>query len=140
MTVQTEINFFDITLPYFNKMKHPNKQQQENQAKFLSELPEEEREEHARIFRFGNAAYIYHQEAADLEPTETDFEEWLAGLPENIRKGMREKGFESCKNVLSFSRYVLEKNDMGMKEWMKNHLSDEDYNEYCKIIETKKKG
>lgn len=120
-------------------MEHPNKKQQENQAKFLSELPKEEREEHARLFRFGNAAYIYHQESKDLEPTETDFEEWLTGLPETMRIDMKNKGFESCKSVLSFSRYVMEKNDIGMEEWMKNHLSEDDYNEYQKVIEKRKK-
>lgn len=27
---------------------------------------------------------------------------------------MKIRGFESCKSVLSFSRYVMEKNDIGM--------------------------
>jgi hypothetical protein len=120
-------------------MKHPNKEQQKNQEAFLLKLPKEEREEHARLFRFGNAAYIYHQEAENLEPTETDFKEWLTGLPENMRNDMKNKGFESCKSVLSFSRYVMEKNDIGMEEWMKKHLSKDDYNEYYKIIEQRKK-
>lgn len=120
-------------------MKHPNKKQRQNQENFLSQLPEEDREEHARLFRFGNASYIYHQEAEDLEPTETDFEEWLTGLPENMRNGMKERGFESCKSVLSFSRYVMEKNDIGMKEWMKKHLSEDDFREYENLIETRKK-
>tara|TARA_B100002049_G_scaffold236470_1_gene223274 strand:+ start:3638 stop:4009 length:372 start_codon:yes stop_codon:yes gene_type:complete len=120
-------------------MKHPNKKQRQNQENFLSQLPEEDREEHARLFRFGNASYIYYQEAEDLEPTETDFEEWLTGLPENMRDGMKERGFESCKSVLSFSRYVMEKNDIGMKEWMKNHLSEDDFKEWENLIETRKK-
>lgn len=116
-------------------MKHPNKKQQENQEKFLSKLPEEQREEHARLFRFGNAAYVYHQESEQLEPTKKDFEEWLTGLPENVRRDMIIKGFELCKSVLSFSRYVMEKNDIGMGEWMEQHLSKADYNEYLKIID-----
>lgn len=97
-------------------MKHPNKKTQENQNKFLSELPEEQREEHALLFRFGNAAYIYHQQAEELEPTEKDFEVWLTGLPKNIRADMKIKGFEICKSILSFTRYVMEKNDIGMGE------------------------
>ena len=115
-------------------MKHPNKEQQENQKKFLEKLPKEQREEHALLFRFGNAAYIYHQTAKELEPTETDFKEWLKWLPENIRSDMKIKGFKSCLSVLSFSRYVMEKNDSGMRQWMKQHLSENDYNEYYKII------
>ena len=32
-------------------MKHPSKEIQENQKKFLAKLPEEQREGHARLFR-----------------------------------------------------------------------------------------
>jgi len=120
-------------------MEHPNKKQQQNQAKFLEKLPKDEREEHARLFRFGNASYIYYQEAEELEPTETDFKEWLTGLPENVRRDMRNRGFESCKGIISFTRYVMEKNDIGMDEWMKQHLSESDYKEYQKVIEQRKK-
>ena len=119
-------------------MRHPNKKIRDNQAKFLSELPEEQREEHARLFRFGNASYIYHREAENKEPTEIDFEEWLTGLPEHIRNDMEIMGFELCKGVLSFSRYVMEKNDIGMEKWMQKHLDIDDYNEYRKMIEKRK--
>lgn len=116
-------------------MKHPNKKQRENQAKILAELPKEEREEHARLFRFANAAYTYHTQAKTFNPTQTDFEEWLTGLPEKVRNHMEIIGFGLCKDVISFQRYVLEKNDIGMDEWMKKNLSIDDYNEYCKLIE-----
>jgi hypothetical protein len=121
-------------------MEHPNKKQRENQKKFLAGLPEDQREEHARLFRFGNAAYIYHHRSEEFEPTETDFEEWLTGLPEVMQSDMKKKGFEACKSVLSFSRYVMEKNDIGMDEWMKNHLSKSDYKEFHKVIEERKKS
>ena len=116
-------------------MQHPNKEQREVQAKFLAQLPNEQRQQHARLFRFGNASYIYHKESAVLHPTEADFEEWLIALPEDLQSYMKNKGFELCKGVLSFTRYVMEKNDIGMDEWMKNHLSEDDYKEYCKLIE-----
>lgn len=118
-------------------MEHPNKKQREAQAKLLEELPKNEREEHARLFRFGNAAYIYHEQAETFKPTESDFEEWLIALPKEVRKDMKMKGFESCKGVISFTRYVMEKNDIGMNEWMKNNLSEDDYKEYCKLIEAR---
>lgn len=117
-------------------MEHPNKEQRENQKKFIAQLPEEQREEHARLFRFGNAAYIYHQEANSFEPTKTDFEEWLIGLPENVQNDMKIKGFESCKGVFSFTRYVMEKNDVGMELWMEQHLSEKDLIEYKKLTAT----
>ncbi len=116
-------------------MQHPNKEQREVQAKFLAQLPNEQREQHARLFRFGNASYIYHKESAVLHPTEADFKEWLIALPEDLQSYMKSKGFELCKGILSFTRYVMEKNDIGMDEWMKKHLSEDDYNEYCKLNE-----
>lgn len=108
-------------------MKHPNEDINENQAKFLEELPEKERPFHSQLFRIGNASYIYHLQA---KPNESDFEQWLEGLPENIRKDMRKKGFESCKNILPFTRFLNEKNDIGMDSWMKEHLSKADYSVY----------
>lgn len=117
-------------------MEHPNKEQKENQKKLLAELPEEQREEHARLLRFGNAAYIYHQQSKDFEPTEKDFEEWLVALPKNVQKDMKNKGFEKCKGVLSFTRYVMEKNDVGMELWMEQHLSEKDLIEYKKLTAT----
>jgi hypothetical protein len=120
-------------------MEHPNKKQQENQKKLLADLPEEQREEHARLFRFGNAAYIYHQQANEFEPNETDFKEWLEGLPLEIRKDFEKRGFENCKGVVPFTRYVMEKNDVGMDRWMEMHLSKSDYKEYRKLIEQRKK-
>ncbi len=119
-------------------MKHPNKEQQENQKKFLETIPEEQREEHALLLRFGNASYSYHQGAQALEPSEDDYKEWLEGLRENIRRDMEIKGFEGCKGVVSFTRYVNEKNDIGMLEWMKNNLSAEDFKAYGKLIEGRK--
>jgi len=121
-------------------MEHPNKDQREDQAKLLAQLPEEQREEHARLLRFGNAAYVYHRQAKELEPTEADFEEWLGGLPKNIRRDMEIRGFELCKSVLSFSRYVMEKNDIGMEEWMKRNLSEGDYSAYCEIAKSGNDG
>lgn len=111
-------------------MEHPNAIQKENQENFLNGLPENERENHARLFRLGNAAYRYHNEAKSKEPTELDFSEWLEGLPSNIANEMKNKGFETCKRVLSFSRYVMEKNDVGMDVWMKGNLNAEDYEFY----------
>lgn len=117
-------------------MKHPNPKCQRKQEEFLKNCPEEEREEHARFFRYGNAAYIYHQ-LAD-EPKNKDslklyYEEWLQGLPPKIAKEMKAKGFEYCKTSMPFTRYVNERTDNGMRDWMKEHLSEEDYNYYIEL-------
>lgn len=111
-------------------MKHPLKQMNINQEEFLKKLPAEQREQHKQMFRIGNAAYCYHNGAEELEPTENDFKEWIEGLPEPIKADMKNRGFEGCKGILSFTRYVNEKNDIGMDLWMKEHLSEEDYTVY----------
>lgn len=88
-------------------MKHPIKKRHDNQAEFLIKCPSELKEFHAQLFRLGNATYRYHryhQIASQLEPTEDYFLEWLEALPENIRKDMKEKGFEQCKTMLPFTR------------------------------------
>jgi hypothetical protein len=117
-------------------MKHPIEQMNINQEEFLKDLPQKEREFHAQLFRIGNAAYCYHSRAIELEPTEEDFNEWVEGLPEQIKSDFKNRGFEDCKGVLSFTRYVNEKNDIGMDKWMKENLSKEDY-EASKPMEDK---
>ncbi|MBD3631294.1 hypothetical protein [Cyclobacterium sp.] len=119
-------------------MKHPIEKINQQQAKMLEGLPPEERSWHERFFRFGNATYCYHQKAIGnpdstatepitITPTKEDFEDWLEVLPENIRKDMEAKGFEACKTALPFTRHVLERHDVGMEEWMREHLSEDDY-------------
>lgn len=118
-------------------MKHPNIECQRKQEEFLKNCSEEEREEQARFFRYGNAAYIYHQLAnvpKNKDSLKLYYEEWLQGLPANIAADMKAKGFELCKNTLPFTRYVNERSDKGMDEWMKEHLSKEDY-EYYKSLQ-----
>ena len=56
--------------------------------------------------------------------------EWLEGLPESIREDAKSKGFEICKTMLPFTRYINERTDLGMDEWMKQHLPDDDYMYY----------
>jgi len=110
-------------------MKHPNEQKQKSQEEYLKNCPPEEREFNARLFRIGNATYRYHLLAtADKEDIpEEYFFEWLEGLPEPIRADMKKKGFEVCKSILPFTRYVNERRDIGLEQWLKDHLSPEDY-------------
>lgn len=110
-------------------MKHPIEKYNEQQAKFLEGLSSEERPFHDRLFRIGNASYCYYQQSnKEVAPTEPEYHEWLSGLPDNIGHDMKAKGFEKCKTNISFLRYLLEKRDIGLGEWMQRHLSIEDYN------------
>lgn len=116
-------------------MKHPNTECQKKQEEFLKNCPEEEREFHARLFRYGNAAYAYHQQACSTnEKRQREYyEEWLQGLTPDIATDMKKKGFEQCKKMLPFTRYVNERNDYGMRDWMLEHLSEEDYSYYIEL-------
>ena len=113
-------------------MKHPNPMNQKYQEDFLNQCPEDMREYHARIFRIGNVAYRYHQLAAtpSNEVLESYYAEWLEGLPANIREDMKKKGFNQCKTMFPFTRYVNEREDVGMEAWMKENLSEKDYEAY----------
>ena len=119
-------------------MKHPNQNIQINQDKFLEQCPVEDKEFHERMFRIGNAAFIYHKQARLTNKiSEEYYLEWLEGLPYNIKRDMQLKGFEACKSMLPFTRYVNERCDIGMDEWMKNHLSEADFKAWLVSEKTK---
>ena len=116
------------------KVKHPLEHCNISQEQYLSICPVEDRRYHELLFTYGNAVYQYHHEAKEFNPTEEDFKEWLAGLPDNISRDMEQKGFEACKGVLSFTRYVNEKNDIGMDEYVQQRMGLEDYAEYQSLL------
>ena len=119
-------------------MEHPNSKCRIAQAEYLSRLPEEERENKARDIRIGNASYIYHQQAVPIQENRLImyYKEWLEDLPPNISRHMRMLGFEACKTMIPFTRYVNERNDIGMRDWMQEHLSPGDFN-YCQDTSTR---
>ena len=121
-------------------MEHPNSKCRIAQAEYLSRLPEEERENKARDIRIGNASYIYHQQAVPIQENRLImyYKEWLEGLPPNISRQMRTLGFEACKTIIPFTRYVNERNDIGMRDWMQEHLSLNDFNYWQEL--SKKAG
>lgn len=110
-------------------MVHPNAQIQENQRHFLLQCPASEREYNASIYRICNAIFIYHQFISNtcLSMLKSFYLEWLERLPPNIRIDMEEKGFYYCKTVLPFTQYVNERKGIDMDDWMKQHLSEDDY-------------
>lgn len=148
-------------------MRHPIEKYNQQQAAMLAELPENQRDYMARMFRIGNASYRYYQRANELAvfnkqsdsaqedsidsiddlvawlqeqinpQTETRsarellnayFDEYLAGLPhEGLRRRMQEDGVDKAKRSIPFLRYLLERHDMGMDEFMRQNLSAEDY-------------
>ena len=113
-------------------MKHPNLECQRNQEEFLKDCPVEERENFATSFRIGNATYVYHEQAFSTSDKRLKeyFDEWLQGLPPGMAEDMKERGFESCLKIWPFTRYVNERNDLGLRDWLREHLSTEDFETY----------
>ncbi|RDV11905.1 hypothetical protein DXT99_23665 [Pontibacter diazotrophicus] len=117
------------------EVKHPLEHCNRTQEATITKLPEDQRRSQELLYSYANAVYRYHQAAAEHEPTHQDYEEWLEGLPENISRDMAAKGFEWCRTVLSFTRYVQEKNDVGQEKYVRGLMGDEEYEEYKAMIE-----
>ncbi|ALU28482.1 hypothetical protein NWE55_16800 (plasmid) [Myroides albus] len=114
-------------------VKHPLDEISKNQQRFIDSVSEQDKEYHSLLFSYGNSVYIYYQ--IEIEPTLIDYEEWLEGLSHEIKTEMQTKGFEECKTILSFTRYVLEKSDIGMEEFVKQKMGIEKYNQYKNLLD-----
>lgn len=114
------------------RVKHPLDKCNTMQESFIENVSEELKEFHSLMFSYGNASYLYHN--LPVEPTLQDFNEWLGGLDGNIKKDMEKRGFESCKSVLSFTRYVREKKDIGLDEFVKEKMGKEEYEKYKALL------
>ena len=116
------------------KVKHPNPAKNKAQEAMLAQFPEAEKRFQELFFSYANAVYRYHQAAAAHEPSHQDYEEWLEGLPENVSRDMAAKGFEWCRTVLSFTRYVQEKNDVGLEAYVRGLMGDQEYQEHKALM------
>ena len=113
-------------------IRHPFDEQHNNQIELLNNFPDHMKESMAQTFRFGNASYRYYQEL-DSDPTKEDYEEWLTGLPENIRISEMQRGYETCMGSLPLRRYSLERRDFDMSEYLKKVLNEKDWEDHQKI-------
>lgn len=114
-------------------IKHPDNECNTTQEAYVNEASPEQKRFHELLFTIGNATIIYHNRAKSFEPNEADYQEWLEGLPKNMRAEMEKKGFKECQFILSFTRYVMEKNDVGQEKFVRHLVGDEVYNEYLKV-------
>lgn len=117
------------------KVKHPIESCNIEQETFINSLSEKEREYHSILFSYGNATFQYHN--LPIERTPEDYNDWLEGLDENFRKAMQEKGFETCKSILSFTRYVREIRDVDMEGFVKEKMGNDEFQKYKKLFENK---
>ena len=81
------------------------------------------------MLRFGNATYCYYH-FHEVGVTETDFLEWLEGLPPRPQAAFRALGFAENMDSLPLRRYVLEKHDVGLGEYLRGVLSADDWQAY----------
>jgi len=56
-----------------------------------------------------------------------------------MKSDFRKKGFEACKTILSFRRYYQEKNDYGMRDFIRDNTSKEDFEYYMKLEKNRPK-
>ncbi|MEM1120265.1 MAG: hypothetical protein AAGJ18_07430 [Bacteroidota bacterium] len=90
-------------------------------------------EQHMRV---SDMMVAYHKRPP-VEPTLKDWEDWIKGLPEPMKSGFREKGFEDSKSALPFIRFYQEKHDYGMRDFIRDNMSKEDF-EYYMTLEKKR--
>ncbi len=93
------------------------------------------KEDMERIFRIGDALHTYYESAYESAyPLDFNYEEWLASFPPTVASELRKKGVDYCKIIYPLIKQMNESKDMQIDEWMKEHLSEEDYNYYKKNI------
>ncbi len=82
-----------------------------------------------RIINLMSDYYFTHK----LEPTQELFNMWLSGLKNPLKSHFEKLGFEKSKGVLSFKRFQLELKDIGLEEYLKENLTDAEYQQYKSI-------
>ena len=113
-------------------MEHPNSKCRIAQAEYLSRLPEEERENKARDIRIGNASYIYHQQAVPIQENRLImYYKRVVGRSSSQIFSRHMRNARDLKHVRQWFRLRdmwTKRNDIGMRDWMQEHLSPGDFN------------
>ncbi len=82
------------------------------------------------LLRIGRATTDYYKQLNRNGLTEEDFKLWIESLKEPMRSSFKNKGLDNCRGVLNFQRFILELQDKGLDEYLKNNLTDEDFSYY----------
>jgi len=81
-----------------------------------------------RLLRIGHAFIDYYRQLNSKELTEEDFKLWIESLEEPMKGVFNSKGLEKNRGVINFQRFILELQDKGLDEYLRNNLTDEDFN------------
>lgn len=111
---------------------HPFEEQRTHQKEFLAKLQDDDREVHALLFRVGNLSFRFHQDIA-CEPDEDDYLSWLEGLDDGVRPSLEKMGFDKCRTMLALRLHASERSDRGYYNYLKKHLTSEDYTNWFKL-------
>ncbi|MBC6113156.1 hypothetical protein H7U22_22300 [Pedobacter sp. CCM 8938] len=120
------------------QIKHPFGHCNKMQEEMIAKTPASEKEFNELLFSYGNASYLYHSNANLFTPNIEDYNEWLSGLEPMVKKAMEECGFDECLNVLSITRYVNKKNDIGMDEYVKRLMGEQNFASHKNIVNNPK--
>lgn len=82
-----------------------------------------------RLQTINKTVLDYYSQIKSKELTEEDFNLWIDSLPEPMKSYFKSKGLNQCRGVLNFQRFILELQDNGLEEYLKNELK-EDYYSY----------
>ena len=75
----------------------------------------------------------YYSQLKAQEITETQFSLWIESLQEPMRTSFKAKGLGYCRGVLNLQRFILELQDKGLEEYLKNELTEDEYKLYTSL-------
>ena len=85
-----------------------------------------------RYRRIGQAVCRYFLEAPmPFTPSAQDYQQWLITLPTEERRYFQTLGFEACLSVNAFKQYWYEQQQYGLRRFLQQQLSEEDFKVYC---------
>lgn len=80
----------------------------------------------AALDRATKACISYYQ-LPECIPTKQNFDIWIESLTEPIKSDFKKKGIEGCKGIFNYRRFILELAGIGLENYLREHLSGEDY-------------
>jgi len=78
------------------------------------------------LLRIAKVNTEYYKQLNSEELTQEEFKLWIDSLKEPMRGAFNKKGLQDCRGVLNFQRFILELRDLGLQEYLKNNLTEEE--------------
>lgn len=92
-----------------------------------------------RLIRIGKIVNKYYCQLKTMELVDqVDFDLWIDSLQEPMRSHFKSEGLEKCRRVLNFRRFILERGDNGLEEYLCTALTDEDLRYWRKLSNEEK--